>query len=275
MNEQDYQNYDEEQIEQFQNLATALPKFPNFPFPPGAASGLYGWSKTSFPLPIPIPFPGPGLGKEIITLTTREELRLDVDGYYPQMVASGTRFVGLTSTVHWIANLTAIGEDLFMGTVQYKGTIWYKDGDVKLFPYTDVEINVVRSWFPSHRSATVTFLGAGAAPVRTFKFKSPYFHTVDFEFDFAEGEVATTSVDTCAHPNHPATLPCQNLSLQTVYERAGFDVTTSPGGPVLLSGAGPDALWSDMEMHDAMQTFWSHFAAQGQWAMGCFLLPCM
>ncbi len=39
----------------------------------------------------------------------REELRLDVDGRYPQNVASGTQRSGLTQLVHWIANLNPTG----------------------------------------------------------------------------------------------------------------------------------------------------------------------
>jgi hypothetical protein len=181
------------------------------------------------------------------------------------MVASGTIRGFLFSRTHWIANLTASGAN------SWTGTIWYKDGDVASFPYTDMQIQVTRSWFPNQRSATVTLSGGGGpSRVRIFKFKSPYFHPVDFEFDCATGETATISVNTCAHPNRPASLACETLTVQEVYERAGFDVTTSPGGPVPLAGAGPNAKWSDQEMHDAMQTYWSRFASTAQWAMWVF-----
>jgi hypothetical protein len=93
---------------------------------------------------------------------------------------------------------------------------------------------------------------------------------VNFEFDFAKGTTPTTSVDTCAHPNRPATLPCENLTLEKVYRRAGFNVTTSPGGEVPIAGAGRDTRWSDLEMHDAMQTYWSHFGSGAQWALWVF-----
>ena len=134
-----------------------------------------------------------------------------------------------------------------------------------------MKIEVTNRRVPNRREATATFSGGGGTTrQRTFKFVGPHFHPVDFEFDFAEGEEPTLTVDTCAHPNRPATLPCENLSLQTVYRRAGFDVTTSAGGNVPLSGAGPDAVWSDAEMHDAMQTYWSRFVAEPQWAMWVF-----
>ncbi len=196
----------------------------------------------------------------------REQLRLDVDRNYPQMVASGTYIPDIFTWAHWIANLSASGPD------SWTGNIWYTDTSPgRTFPYTSVEIEVVNRRFPGRREARVTFLGGGGATrQRTFKYKGAHFHPVEFEFDFAEGEEAILDIDTCAHPNRPATLPCENLSLQTVYRRAGFDVSTSEGGNVPLAGAGPDARWSDPEMHDAMQTYWSRFAAEPQWALWVF-----
>ena len=207
-------------------------------------SGLYTWRATS-------------------PSTRREQLRLDVDRNYPQMVASGTYIPDIFTWAHWIANLSATGPN------SWAGNIWYTDTSPgRTFPYTSVEIEVTNRRFASRREARVTFLGGGGATrQRTFKFKGSHFRPVDFEFDFVEGEEAGLTVNTCDHPNRPATLPCENLSLQTVYRRAGFDVSTSGGADVPLTGAGTDALWSDVEMHDAMQTYWSRFAADPQWAM--------
>jgi hypothetical protein len=202
-----------------------------------------------------------GIGQRFIA----EPLRLDVDGRYPQHVASGSVIRSMTSSVQWIANLTPAGAN------RWTGTIWYKDGNVTGFPYTTVEIHVAPSAFPAQHNATAKFSGGGGSTlVRSYKFSSGYFHSVDFEFDSAEGEQATIDIDTHAHPNHPGTIPAERLSIQTVYQRAGFDVTTSPGGPVPIAGAGVDAKWSNQEMHDAMQTYWSRFAPRAQWAMWVF-----
>lgn len=201
----------------------------------------------------------------LYTRWRREELRLDVDREYPQMVASGTIRQGITSRIHWIANLTEKGFN------SWTGGVWYKDGPTASFPYTTVQINVTTSRLSSRRRARVTFSGgSGFSRVRTFRFSSPYFHPVNFEFDFATGTTPTTSVDTCAHPNRPDTLPCENLTLEKVYRRAGFNVTTSPGGEVPIAGAGRDTRWSDLEMHDAMQTYWSHFGSTARWALWVF-----
>jgi len=193
----------------------------------------------------------------------REDLRLDVDGRYPQMVVSGTIYSGVTMRVHWIANLTKIDSD------SYAGPIWYKDGAASWLPHTNVRVDVVRSWYSNQRRATVRFTGGGAPTrVRTYGWKSWSYRTAEFEYDAVSGTSAVTTVDTGAHPNRPASLPTGNLSLETVYRRAGFRVAVTPGsGTIPLSGAGSNARWSDAEMHDAMQVYWSRFADKPQWSL--------
>lgn len=59
--------------------------------------------------------------------------------------------------------------------------------------------------------------------------------------------------------------------MQKVYQRAGFDVSTSPAPSIVpLAGAGANGKWSDQEMHDAMQVYWSKFANKAQWALWTF-----
>lgn len=196
---------------------------------------------------------------------SREQLRLDLDGHYAQSTASGTVLRGIGSRVNWIAKLAP------SGTNKWVGSIWFKDGDVATFPYTTIRVHVVRSPLPSNRRATVTFSGGGVASrVRLFRFSSRYFHPVNFEFDFVEGEAPTLAINTGAHPNRPAGLPVEDLTIQKVYQRSGFDVSVSPGDKVGIAGAGVDAVWSDNEMHDAMQIFWSRFANMSQWSMWVF-----
>ncbi|MGE5690927.1 MAG: hypothetical protein ACM33B_10270 [Pseudomonadota bacterium] len=225
------------------------------------ASGLYQWSAPAKAAKAP-PIGHVPVG---IRPIRREELRLDVDGRYPQLTASGTIGGILVAKVHWIARLKAAGADRWIGS------IWYKDGAATSFPYTKVDITAIRSPFPGARAARVTFSGGGATK-RTvvYKFASSAFRTVNFEFDWAEGKAATTVYDTGSHPNRPASLPVENLTIGNVYRRAGCQVTTSPGGAIPLGKAGADAVWSDLEMHDAMQVYWSRFANKAQWAMWIF-----
>ncbi len=191
---------------------------------------------------------------------TNEELRLDVDGRYPQMTASGVIRNGLTASTHWIANLSPSGSN------EWSGAIWFKDG--LALPFTNVTVKAVRSWFPWLRKATVTLTGGGApGRVREFDWKSQYFHEVEFEYDSVEGTTAVTGIQTCDHPNRPS-MACEDLTIEKVFRRSGFDVSKSDDDDVVpLPFAGADQVWTDMEMHDAMQAFWSRFDNKAQWSM--------
>jgi carbamate kinase len=192
-----------------------------------------------------------------------EEFRLDVDGNTPQATASGKVIFNSSSIVWWIAGLSANGTD------SWKGQIWYTHGARNMFRYTEVQVLVTRQ--PTLR-AQVVFSGGGVQNrVRQFDYRTPYFHDVEFEYDCAEGIAAITSVDTHAHPTRPTSLPAEKLSIKKVYERAGFRVTKSTDADIVpIKLAGSNKLWSDMEMHDAMQLYWSRFADRPQWTMWVF-----
>jgi hypothetical protein len=193
-------------------------------------------------------------------------LRLDVDGHFPQMVASGTITAGIGRRRHWVAGLTSDEADL------YRGVVWYVNGDQGFFPFEQVTIAVAPGAGPETRSATVSYGAAEEPPRIEVPFVTPHFHQVEFEHDAVEGLVPVLSVDTCAHPNRPEGLPCEELSLDEVYRRAGFEVvrSTQEDEAVPLEGAGVDQRWDDAEMHDAMQAFWSRFTDAPQWALWIF-----
>lgn len=201
-------------------------------------------------------------------LLTREVVRLDVDGSYPQNVISGTIMRGLRHRLHWIANLRRRSRNV------WRGTVTYRNGDHSLLPHTRVTVKAHRSYIPQRRRLSVVFHGGSQLRrVRSFRFQSSYFHNVEFEFDHEQGINPTTTINTHAHPNHPATLPNQNLSIDTVYRRAGFRVTNrvvTPEVPTALSLGNGDPRWDDNELHDAMQTYWSRFNSHAQWAMWVF-----
>lgn len=190
---------------------------------------------------------------------SKEEFRLDVDGYYAQQVASGVIPVGLQGRIDWLARLTA------QPGRRWTGPIIYKNGVTASFPYTQVDIAI------SGRTANVTFRGSGVQLTRTYKFRSPAFRQVEFEFDRADGVTLTKSIGTHDHPNRPSDLPNETLSLETVYARAGFAVASSGGNSIVpLAGAGPNQQWNNAELHDAMQKYWSRFAPRAQWSLWTF-----
>jgi hypothetical protein len=259
------------------------------------ASGLYTYSSASLvphipislPQNIPVPSrptpPGPvelaepeidarafdssvaAVGPLTGVRITREELRLDVDGRYPQMTASGAILVGLTTRLHWIARVKLTSPN------HYSGVIWYKTGNTQLLPQTNVTIVVVRSIFNNQRTATVTFSGGGATRTITFRYSSAYFRPCELEYDCAQGTAGVTTFDTSTHSNRPLALANETLSIATVYQRAGIEaaVSSSPSA-VPINGAGIGSAWSDAEMHDAMITYWSRFANAPQWAAWVF-----
>jgi hypothetical protein len=195
----------------------------------------------------------------------REEIRLDVDGLYPQMTVSGTVYQSLKIRVHWIARLKVVAPNT------YQGSIWYKDGSTATFPYTAVKIKVTGG-SPASRTAVVTYSGGlGVGVTRVYRYVTPAFRKVEMEYDVVSnvpGGQAVTQIKTWAHPNHPAGLPNEVLSIEKVYQRAGFAVAKSGGdSSIPIAAAGPGALWSDLEMHDAMQHYWSRFANKPQWSV--------
>ncbi len=194
-----------------------------------------------------------------------ETIRLDVDGRYPQMTLSGEGRSGLTGRVHWIVELTPTGYN------SWEGPIWYRDGAASLMPFTEVRVTAIRSWFSNQRSVTIHFLGDALRRTRRYRWRSAHFREVEFEYDRTSDANPVTAIDTCAHPNRSASTPCENLSIDDVFERAGFEVSKSGGdGVVSLSGAGSNGTWSDAELHDAMVTYWSQFDGRPQWSMWTF-----
>jgi hypothetical protein len=191
---------------------------------------------------------------------TNNELRIDVDGHDPQLTISGLIVSGLADRLHWMAKV-APGD----GANSWAGDIRFKDGTASLLPQTRVEIGIAPSG--SSFQATVKFSGGVTDLVRTYRRNSLYFHPVEFEFAQVEGTFSTMSIDTGAHPNHPTDLPRETLTIETVFQRAGFDVSVSGTRNIVpLSLAGANRTWSNTELHDAMQVYWTRFANKPQWA---------
>jgi len=117
----------------------------------------------------------------------------------------------------------------------------------------------------------VIFSGRGISRrVRTFYYKSPSYHQVEFEYDVCQGTTPVTYINTHDHPNHPTSIPNENLTIKKVYQRAGFNVKKSLHPSIVPLSLSVDNKWSDSEMHDAMQIYWSRFTNKAQWAMWVF-----
>ena len=123
-------------------------------------------------------------------------------------------------------------------------------------PQTNVDVAVQKTPFGIGQTATVTFSGCGVTDrACRYGYASRYFHPIEFECDTVEGAVA---------PDAP--LSIEPAAIEKVFRYAGFNVGKS-GGDGVIPTAGADAAWSDMELHDAMQVYWSRFASRARRAM--------
>lgn len=244
-----------------------------------AVSGKYRY-RTPYqvsPQPISVPqpigrpivprlVPGPVIPVNMLYIT----VRVDVDRFRPQnriSIEVSRLFPNMRS--HVIAEVTSDICKRYNHRV-ITANIVYRDGNSAMIPGTTVTFTARRTRGSGYGAYTLTLSGGGIAS-RTYDLsrESRYFDPVEFEVDrVSNAGTIVTTYDTASHPNRPADLPNETLSLATVYQRAGFDVTMSPNTSTLpTSGTGANGTWSDAEMHNAMITYWSRFANRPQWAL--------
>ena len=215
---------------------------------------------------VPRRTPGPIVPVNLMRTT----VRVDVDRFLPQKrISIEVSRLFPRATAHVIAEVTS---DTCSGF--FRRTLWakivYRDGSASLIPGNTVIFKAERTTRFGYGKYTLELSGGGITPrIYNLSFQSRYFDAVEFEVDrVANAGTIVTTYDTGSHPNHPADLPSETISLATVYQRAGFDVSMSPNTSVIpTSGAGANGTWSDAEMHNAMVTYWSRFANRPQWAM--------
>lgn len=197
-------------------------------------------------------------------------VRVDVDRFFPQRCISVTVWRQTArAQAHVIARVTSdnvLGRNLRTITA----IVFYRNGDTQMMPGERIVFQASGNDIGQGYQDYALTLGVAGAPERRYPlaFDSPFFDPVDLEVDQVEnaGEPALT-YNTTAHPNHPADLPPETLSLAAIYQRAGFATQMSPGQVIPLSAAGVNGTWSTAELHDAMATYWSLYADRPQWAM--------
>lgn len=242
-------------------LPERLPK-PEFPFPVfcGPVSGRYQYSP-------PAPgSPGPVVPIDLLRMT----VRVDVDRFYPQQrISIEVSRLFPSSQAHAIAEVTSDSCTAY-NRRRITANITYRDGDASLIPGTSVTFTASRTTGFGYGSYQLTLSGGEMTPRNyNLRFESIYFDKVEFEVDVVSNAgAAVTSYETGSHPNRPASIPAETVSLATIYQRAGFEASLSAGGNVIpVADAGANGTWSDTEMHNAMVAYWSRFANQPQWAM--------
>ncbi len=211
----------------------------------------------------------------VITAVTRLRftLHVDIDGDHPLNVVSGAVAEGwLTSAprAHFIGRVTSNtpvsgGRSLVVEDLRFS---WPRAGTVDR-----IEITLTWGWRPR---ADVTFVesasGRRHGPYSVVR-QSWAFREVEVDVDVEDGAVQVEPYDTHTHPDRPADLHREELTLELAYERAGIVISRSEGSGSVVntSEAGSDRRWTNQELHDSMQLHWDAFANLDQWKMWIFL----
>jgi hypothetical protein len=208
----------------------------------------------------------------------RFTLHIDIDGADPLNVVSGTVARGLylygaTGPAHFIGRVTsntstATGRDLVVADFSFT---WPGGASV----IDRLEISLSRADFFATPTAQVTFLVSGSGtrygPYSATQ-QSIYFHEVEVEVDREDGAVDAEPYNPHTHPDRPADLPNESLTLEKCFARAGIRITRSAGtNTINTTAAGGNNRWNYQELHDAMEAHWSAFANKPQWKMWIFL----
>jgi hypothetical protein len=194
------------------------------------------------------------------------ELRVDVDGPRPMNRMSGDFFNVGGGTTTFFGSFRVDAPVITTTATQVRleglGTFTWTAGA----PFVRVTIPRVTIFQPPV-PATVQFLTPPNTPGASYScaFASPYFRTIQWEQDSVAGTVPFVSYDTSALPTPPGS-PSGLLDVPAAYRLAGLEVLASGTPNVIPVGAaGPDAKWTDAELHAAMVAHFSLWADVPQW----------
>lgn len=157
----------------------------------------------------------------------------------------------------------------------------------KIRELLNVRIHIAPQLMPG---ATVTFTRRGSkSPHETYlcQFVSNTFRHTTLEIDVCKSvniPPILPTYDTNDDRSYPQNLPRRLLSVETAYLEAGIGMTINPVRSIIDDAALPDKNWLPSELHDAMETYFSHyyinnFFTADQWnvwamlASGIFVQP--
>jgi len=207
------------------------------------------------------------------TLTTIK-LHIDIDGTNPLDVVSGTVnrwsiYMFNAASGHFIGRVTANtaiagGRQLVVEDFSFTWPQTTKTIDRLEITLTDI--------FNPRASATFfcTAENKTYGPY-TIPKVSGYFREVEFEIDREDDARTVEPYNTHTHPDRPADLPNQNLTIKKAYARAGIRVDYSDEANIIETTGAGEGGWSNDELHQAMEDHWSAFANEPQWKLWVFL----
>jgi len=207
----------------------------------------------------------------------RFTLAIDIDGTDPLGVVSGTTAAEPVtqgaSPLHFIGRVTAnqvtsTGRTLTVGDFTFR---W--PGGVDTIDRLTIALTGSALVTPT---ATVTFQDTGRNHEHgpyTATQVSTHFRAVEMDVDREAGAVDVEPVSTRVHPDCPADLPEESLTLERAFAKAGIRITRAAGSGTVIdtSAAGANKRWNYTELHDSMRLHWAKFANKPQWKMWIFL----
>ncbi|WP_218822240.1 M28 family metallopeptidase [Geodermatophilus pulveris] len=202
----------------------------------------------------------------------RFTLHVDVDGTDPLGVVSGDVLVSAAApwpAAHFIGRVTAETPGLHRHDLVVTDLVlpW---GSLTV---NRLEIGLLRHWPAAAPVAEVVFVAATGTRLGPYRARhvSRWFRDVEVEVDVEDGAVGAEPYDTHLHPDRPADLPRESLTLEGAFARAGIRITRSSGSNTIdTSSAGGNGRWNYQELHDAMASHWSAYANVPQWKMWVF-----
>jgi hypothetical protein len=188
------------------------------------------------------------------------ELRVDVDGSRALGRLSGDYFsVSGPTTAYfgsWTVDATKVSmsgtEVVVVGTARTTWSTTFTVATVRI-PRRD------RRRRPA--PATIRWSTSSGVPGATYRcrWESSAFRTVELEQDIEKGVVAFTSYDTGSLTSGG---PARTLTTERAYGEAGIQMIDSGGSNTVNTG--PDHVWNNASLHDAMETHFSRWQETAQ-----------
>lgn len=206
------------------------------------------------------------------------ELRVDVDGSRPQNRLSGDvyfhfRFLGFDITFYlesFVVESPQVGGTAQEMTISGSVAIYGQPGRVN----EAIEVHIPRAWiFSDPPPVCVNWLVGGATTaIYACPKISERFRTATLEVDRFQGTVFPSELNPTISPS-PSGLPA-TVSVRSVFDQSGIDldvvlddVLNDPDSP------DPGSNWSEVELHDLMETRFDSFANVLQWRLYGVVVP--
>lgn len=151
--------------------------------------------------------------------------------------------------------------------VQITGSIRYWEG---WNPFERIAVRIPWDGRGTFGPAEVTITSRRTRTSRVFRCSktSSAFRDLRLEVDVCASvnqEPVLPTYDTHSHNTRPTDLAQRDMTFESAFHEAGVEVTVAPDRTIIDDSASEFNTWSNAELHDAMETHFSRYAAGGAW----------